>query len=80
MIVRTTNSVYRVEEREGSPRFSVEKIEDKWPGGHPNVHVGEVRYGNELHVKVGENMVLSERTDGRSMFVTTRVISVARPS
>lgn len=76
MIVHTANSVYKVVEQEGSPRFLVEKVDDKYPGGHPSSKVGQVRAGNALHVKVGEPMILTERTDGRFAFYTTRVIGI----
>jgi hypothetical protein len=80
MIVTTANSVYRVFEHPKSERarFSVEKIRDLMPGGHPNTHVGEVRWGNTLKVKLGESMVLSDRVDGHHEFWTTRVVGIVR--
>lgn len=79
MIVKTRNSWYDVKEHgpEAKGRFSVLKIKDAYPGGHPNVPLdGRVRWGNSLVVEIGRDMILSQRTDGRAEFRTTEVIEV----
>jgi len=39
MIIGTENSVYRLSNEDGEVLLT--KIEDKYPGGHPNVKVGD---------------------------------------
>ncbi len=89
MIVKTRNSVYSVEEI-GPPRqFVLTKVQDLYPGGHPNVRVGDRFFGSRLRAVVGENLRLGGVTahehrwrDCRSGppyddLVTTVVVEVA---
>lgn len=79
MIVKTKNSVYEVKEHgsEARGKFSIVKVQDLYPGGHPNIKVdGRVRWGNKLEVAVGRDMILSQRTDGSNTFWTTTVTEV----
>lgn len=57
MKVWTRNSVYRVEER-APGSFRVEKIADRYPGGHPNIRTGDAFFCTGIEAKVGEDFVL----------------------
>lgn len=66
MLVTTRNSVYRVTENPptgaATGKFTVEKVRDLVPGGHPNVREGDVFECNSIHIRVGERMAMSEVT------------------
>lgn len=65
MIVKTRNSVYRVDESSDGvdTYFRLTKIEDLVAGGHPNVRVGDYFVGRELRARVGEHLELGGVTD-----------------
>lgn len=70
-IVRTRNSVYEVQGTNGE--YNVKKVEDLYPGGHPNVKVGDAFHGDSMFLEVGRGMMLEGR--GRPLYTST-VVSI----
>ena len=70
-IVKTRNSVYEVRGTNGE--YSVKKIEDLYPGGHPNVSVGDAFHGKTLFLEVGRGMQVM---NGRRDLFTSTVLSI----
>lgn len=60
MKVRTKNAVYLVEpvDVRGRPGHRVTKVEDFYPGGHPNVPLGGTWEGTNLYLEVGHYFYL----------------------
>lgn len=70
-IVKTRNSVYEVHETDGE--YNVNKVEDLYPGGHPNVSVGDAFHGRTLFLELGHGMRV---TNGRKDLFTSTVLSI----
>lgn len=60
VLVRTENSWYRISPAmvNGEPGYSLSKIEDFVPSGHPYISVGCTKEGNALHLALNERIVL----------------------
>lgn len=70
-IVHTRNSAYEV--REANGEYSVKKVTDLYPGGHPNVQVGDAFHGTFLFLELGYGMILE---GGRKPLHTSKVLSI----